>query len=70
MTDATFRDGDADERVTVRSGPHAMVEIGGMFGPRYRGAADGEDSIDVYSVRRADGTVWLIPAAMLAGTAI
>jgi len=42
-----------------------MVQIEGMFGLRYRKATDGEDAVEVYSVRRADGTVWLIPTEML-----
>jgi len=63
-----FKDGGTDEHVAVRSGPHAMVQIDGMFGPQYRNAADGETAIEVYSVRRADGTPWLVPAEMLIRT--
>lgn len=65
MKTITFKNGDTDEQVAVRSGSHAMVQTEGMFGSRYRKATDGEDAVEVYSICRADGTVWLIPAEML-----
>ncbi len=61
---ATFTMDDfKTETVTVRSGPHRVMRATGRFGNGT--VVVGKELRAVYSVRRADGTPWLVPAEAL-----
>ncbi len=60
----SIRDSPTAETVTVTDGPHRMMRTMGRFGPEYR-ASDDRWAVDVYSVRRADGELRLMPDWML-----
>lgn len=60
---ALMRGGDRVEVVEVKSGPYRMVLHNGAYRAAPPEGADG--ALDVFQVRREDGTPWLVPADMI-----